>query len=67
MASDWSQLKRKLKKQGYDVDETGKHAKITHPDHPGLMYFAPKTGSDHRGIKNTVGGLKKMFGYDKRR
>lgn len=57
---DYRQLLRKVKKQGFDVEQTkGGHVRVTSPCGE-LSRVIPCTASDFRAIKNSTADLKKI-------
>ena len=63
MASDMTNLQRRLRKQGYVITQTRSlHLAVTHPAKPGTVHM-PSTPSDHRAIRNAVAQLRRTFGY----
>lgn len=62
MASDQAQLVRRLRKQGFHVQQGGKHYKVRR-DGDSQFVTMPVTPSDYRSIQNTIASLKSI-GYD---
>lgn len=62
MASDWSNLRRRLKAQGFHIEQGGKHLRVSRN---GSLYVTlPVTPSDRRAIKNAEAQLRKI-GYER--
>lgn len=58
-SSQMKELRRSLERAGYSIRKTrGGHWRIDHPEMDGPV-FAPDTPSDHRGLKNLRGTLRR--------
>ena len=60
----YDHLREALKDAGFEVTQGGKHAKIHHPEHPGVFVSMPLTPSDSRGSQNIVAEVRARFGID---
>lgn len=64
MPTDYAEIISRLIELGCEVDQTGRHIKVTLPD--GRRRTLPKTTSDWRSVRNTVSQFK-ADGLDLRR
>lgn len=63
MASDHANLLRRLRKQGFIVDKTGRHHKVRRGDGTGRFIVMPASPSDsYHGYRNRIRDLKSI-GY----
>ncbi len=67
MNKEMKQLVKRLKKQGIEVDQSGKHLKAHRKGRPKPYVVMPRTPSDHRSIKNTVADLRRVLGFNPNR
>ena len=56
-----------LHSHGFELTEEGRHQKIVHPNHPGLVLATPTTPSDRRWVRNQLRDVRKVFGVDLRK
>ena len=57
------ELRRALEDEGYLWESTrGGHVKVTRPGHKGMVFMGA-TPSDHRSLENTLGDLRREFGF----
>ena len=59
MNKDTEELVRKLRKQGWTVDGSGRHYKAYPPDKSKPMVVFAKTPSDQRAFANTKSALRR--------
>lgn len=65
MPSSFPELQKMAEAHGFCLEDPGRnHAKLRHPDHPGLMMPVPGTPSDHRSYQNFISRVQRMFGVD---
>lgn len=68
ITGDYSQFLTLALSHGFAVSaDTGRHRRLTHPQHPGETVFIPSTPSDHRWALNAATEIRKRFGIDLRR
>ena len=65
MHKDVKQLVKRVKKQGFTVEPTERHQRVTNPD-TGAFVVLPNTPSDWRWRENALSELRKI-GFDKNR
>lgn len=63
MHKDIRKLTKKLRKQGWQIEEARKHIKCWAPDGE-TMVTIPSTPSDHRAIKNAKAQLRRSGARD---
>jgi len=49
-----------LEKLGFII-KTGKHYKVTHPNHPGTMVVVSCTASDKNAVRQSIREMKRKF------
>ena len=49
-----------LEKLGF-VIKTGKHYKVTYPNHPGIMVVVSCTASDKNAVRQSIREMKRKF------
>lgn len=68
ITGDYSQFLTLALSHGFAISmDTGRHRRLTHPDHPEETVFIPSTPSDHRWALNAATEIRKRFGIDLRR
>lgn len=53
--------RRQLEDVGFEIHEDGKHIEIIFRDDQRYSFTMPKTGSDHRGMKNFISDVRKKL------
>ncbi|WP_394216608.1 hypothetical protein [Brachybacterium vulturis] len=61
------ELLRRMEAEGFVVAPGTTHARVTHPDHPGLVLPFASTPSDRRFTRHAVAQIRRVFGIDLRR
>ncbi len=59
-------IRNSLQDLGFEVDETGKHIKLTFYSDARYIFTLPKSGSDHRGGENKFSQIAQRLFYTKR-
>lgn len=57
------ELCKALRKQGFEIDEGGRHLKASRPGKPGKVII-PRTPSDGRGLKNAISVLRREHAFE---